>query len=111
GLTADFPSLTGDPGSAFTYKLTVTNDTPAEQTFTFDPTAPQGWSVTASPTAEARAETVTVDPGGTADVNVTATPPATADAGEYPIQVAVQTAAGLRGNVALTAEVVGTPSL
>lgn len=111
GLTADFPSLTGDPGSAFTYKLTVTNDTPSEQTFTFDPTAPQGWTVTASPTAEARAETVTVDAGGTADVNVTATPPETADAGEYPIDVAIETAGGLSGNVSLTAEVVGTPSL
>lgn len=111
GLTADFPSLTGDPGSSFTYKLTISNDTPTEQTFTFDPTAPQGWSVTASPTAESRAETVTVDAGGTASVNVTATPPASADAGEYPIQVVVQTSTGLRGNLQLTAEVVGTPTL
>lgn len=110
-VTADFPSLTGDPGSTFTYKLTIANDTPTEQTFTFDPTVPQGWSVTASPTAESRAETVTVEPGGTASVNVTATPPATADAGEYPIQVVVETATGLRGNIGLTAEVIGTPSL
>ncbi|MET0460173.1 MAG: NEW3 domain-containing protein, partial [Ilumatobacteraceae bacterium] len=62
-LTADFPSLKGDPATAFSYNLTVTNNTPEEQTFTFDPTAPQGWTVTASPTAEARAETVTIDAG------------------------------------------------
>ena len=55
GLVADFPSLSGDPGSAFTYSLTITNNTPAEQVFTFDPTAPQGWTVSASPTAEAKA--------------------------------------------------------
>ena len=27
-VTADFPSLSGDPGSAFTYTLTITNNTP-----------------------------------------------------------------------------------
>ena len=42
-LTADFPSLRGDPGSAFSYTLTITNNTPAEQTFTFNPRGPQGW--------------------------------------------------------------------
>ena len=74
-LTADFPSLKGDPASDFTYNLTITNNTPEEQTFTFDPTAPQGWTVTASPTAEARAQTVTIDAGATGTVKVTATPP------------------------------------
>ena len=29
-LTADFPSRSGDPGTAFTYTLTVNNDTPVE---------------------------------------------------------------------------------
>ena len=29
-LSADFPSLSGDPGSAFAYNLKVTNDTPIE---------------------------------------------------------------------------------
>lgn len=111
GLTADFPSLSGDPGDTFSYQLTVTNDTPAEQTFTFDPVAPQGWEVSASPSAEARAETVTVEAGGTANVNVEATAPATADQGEYPIEVAVTSADGGRGALTLTAEVVGTPVL
>ena len=64
-LTADFPSLSGDPGTAFAYNLKVTNDTPIEQTFTFDPTAPQGWAVTANPTAQEKAQTVTVDAGPT----------------------------------------------
>ncbi|HTH05880.1 MAG TPA: NEW3 domain-containing protein, partial [Ilumatobacteraceae bacterium] len=86
-LTADFPSLSGDPGTAFTYNLKVTNDTPIEQTFTFDPTAPQGWDVTASPTAEAKAQTVTIDAGSTGGVKVTATPPATADQGSYDVDV------------------------
>ena len=110
-LTADFPSLKGDPATDFSYNLTVTNNTPEEQTFTFDPTAPQGWTVTASPTAEARAETVTIDAGANATVKVTATPPATAAQGSYPIDVAVSAANGAQGQIELTAEVTGTPKL
>ena len=41
-VTADFPSLKGDPATRFTYNLTITNNTPEEQTFTFDPTGPAG---------------------------------------------------------------------
>ena len=110
-LSADFPSLSGDPGTAFSYKLTVANDTPEEQTFTFDPSAPQGWTVTASPTAEARAQTLTIDAGASADVRVTATPPATAEQGMYPVDVAVTGANGASGTITLQAEVTGTPKL
>jgi uncharacterized membrane protein len=110
-LTADFPSLKGDPATDFSYNLTVTNNTPEEQTFTFDPTAPQGWTVTASPSAEARAETVTIDAGANATVKVTATPPATAAQASYPIDVAVSAANGSKGQIELTAEVTGTPTL
>lgn len=110
-LSADFPSLSGDPGTAFTYKLTVENNTPVEQTFTFDPSAPQGWEVSASPSAEANAQTVTIDAGGNTTVNVTATPPASADEGSYPIDVAVTGANGARGTITLEAIVEGTPNL
>jgi uncharacterized membrane protein len=110
-LTADFPSLRGEPATDFTYKLTITNNTPEEQTFTFDPSGPQGWTVSASPTAEARAETVTIDAGGTGQVTVTATPPESAEEGEYPIDVTVTAANGATGKIELTAEVTGTPQL
>ncbi|HEX4981581.1 MAG TPA: NEW3 domain-containing protein [Ilumatobacteraceae bacterium] len=110
-LTADFPSLRGDPGSAFSYTLTITNNTPEGQTFTFSPEAPQGWSVTASPTAEAKAATVTIEAGATSNVTVTATPPDTAAEGSYPIDVTVAAANGASGNISLTAEVTGTPTL
>jgi uncharacterized membrane protein len=111
GLTADFPSLRGDPGSAFSYTLTISNNTPEEETFTFEPQPPQGWTVTASPTAEAQAATVTIEAGGTSTVTVTATPPATAEEGNYPIDVAVTAANGASGTISLTAEVTGTPEL
>jgi uncharacterized membrane protein len=111
GLTADFPSLRGDPGSEFSYTITITNNTPEEATFTFAPQGPQGWTVTASPTAEAQAATVTIEAGGTSTVTVRATPPSTAAEGSYPIDVAVTAANGASGTISLTAEVTGTPEL
>jgi uncharacterized membrane protein len=110
-LSADFPSLSGDPGGTFTYTLTVDNQTPEQQTFTFDPTAPQGWTVTASPTAQAKAQTVTVDAGGNTNVSVTATAPDTVDQGSYPIDVAIVGANGAKGTITLEAIVQGTPNL
>ena len=110
-LTADFPSLKGDPATDFTYNLTVTNNTPEAQTFTFDPSSPQGWTVTASPTAEARAETVTIEAGSTGQVKVTATPPESAEEGTYPIDVTVTAANGVQGQIELSAEVTGAPVL
>lgn len=110
-LSADFPSLSGDPGGSFAYNLSIDNDTPVEQTFTFDPTGPQGWTVTASPTAESKAQTVTIDAGANASVKVTATAPASAEQGTYPIEVMVTGANGASGTITLQAEVTGTPVL
>jgi uncharacterized membrane protein len=110
-VTADFPSLSGDPGSSFSYNLTIANNTPESETFTFDPTPPQGWTATASPSAEANAQTVTIDAGATSTVKVTATPPDTAEQGSYPIDVAVTAANGAQGKISLTAEVTGSPKL
>ena len=110
-VTADFPTLKGDPSSDFTYNLTITNNTPEQQTFTFDPTAPEGWTVTASPTAEARAETVNIDAGATGQVQVKATPPTTAQEGSYPIDVTVTAANGATGKIELTAQITGAPVL
>jgi uncharacterized membrane protein len=110
-ITADFPSLKGAPATAFSYNLTVTNNTPEQQTFTFDPTGPEGWTVTASPTAEANAQTVSIDAGGTSTIKVSATPPDSVQSGEYPISVGVTAANGATGKIDLTAEVTGAPKL
>lgn len=110
-VTADFPSLSGAPDSDFTFNLTIANNTPEQQTFTFDPQGPQGWTVTASPTAEARAATINIDAGATGDVKVTATPPDTAPEGDYQITVGVTAANGATGSIQLTAQVTGTPTL
>lgn len=110
-ITADFPSLRGAPNSTFTYTLTVENNTPAEQTFTFDTSGPQGWEVTASPTAQSQANTVTVEAGDTENVRVEAKAPESTEEGTYPIQVTVASASGARGSIELSAEVSGSPRL
>jgi uncharacterized membrane protein len=110
-ITADFPSLKGEPGTAFTYNLTITNNTPEQQAFTFDPTGPQGWTVTASPSTNANAQTVSIDAGGTSTVKVDATPPQSVSEGKYPIDVTVSAANGASGKIELTAEVTGAPKL
>ena len=111
GVKADFPSLRGDPGTAFDYTLTVTNNTPESQTFTFSAQGPQGWTVTASPNAAANANTVTVDADGTTQVKVSATPPDTVTAGQYPIAVSISSDSGATGQMQLTAEVTGSSKL
>ncbi len=111
GVKADFPSLRGEPGTAFSYTLTVTNNTPESQTFTFTAEGPQGWTVTASPTAAANANTVTIDAGGTAQVKVSATPPDGVEQGRYPISVTITSDTGGSGSMQLSAEVTGSSKL
>ena len=79
--------------------------------FTFAPRGPQGWEVSASPTAQDQANTVTIEADAEAQVRVEATPPATAAQGEYPVSVDVTSATGGGGTIELTAEVTGTPQL
>jgi len=111
GVKADFPSLRGEPGTAFSYTLTVTNNTPSTQTFTFAAEGPQGWTVSASPVAAANANTVTVDADGTAQVKVTATPPDSVAQGQYPITVTITSDTNGSGQMQLTAEVTGSSKL
>ena len=111
GVKADFPSLRGDPGTAFSYTLTVTNNTPETQTFTFAAQGPEGWTVTASPVAASNANTVSVDADGTSQVTVSATPPDTAAEGSYPIPVTITSDSGASGSFQLTAEVTGSSKL
>lgn len=111
GLTTDFDTLKGKPGDTFTYNLTLTNNTSEKQVFAFDPKGPDGWDVTASPTAESRASTATVDAGGTSTVSVSAISPSSTKAGKYPITIGVKAANGATGEIKLTAIVSGQTSM
>jgi uncharacterized repeat protein (TIGR01451 family) len=88
-LTSDFPELRGPSSSAFTFNITVHNDTAAEATFSMDATGPAGWTVTAKPAGQAQATSATVAAGSTGGITVSATPPADVAAGTFPVQVSV----------------------
>jgi uncharacterized membrane protein len=111
GVKADFPSLRGEPGTAFAYTLTVTNHTPETQDFTFTGNGPQGWTVTVAPIASPNANTVSIDADASQQVKVTATPPDGVAEGQYPITVDIQAESGAKGTIPLTAEVTGAPKL
>ena len=111
GITADFPSLTGQPSDTFTYTLTVYNNTPSEQSFNFDPQAPQGWSVTASPVKEQRAASLSIAAGASEKIKVKANPPVGANEGTYDIPVNVTAANGATGSFTLSAVVKGAGKL
>lgn len=111
GVTADFPSLRGEPGTAFSYTLTVTNNTPESQTFTFTAEGPQGWTVTAAPESASNANTVTIAPDGTSQVKVSATPPDGVAEGSYPVNVTITSDKGGTGSLQLTAQVTGSAKM
>jgi len=111
GITADFPSLSGEPTDTFTYTLTVDNNTPSTQSFNFDPQAPQGWSVTASPVKEKRAASLSIDAGASAKIKVKANPPVGEPEGSYDIPVQVVASNGASGDFTLTAVIKGTGKL
>ncbi|HYO41973.1 MAG TPA: NEW3 domain-containing protein, partial [Candidatus Limnocylindrales bacterium] len=86
-LTSDFPELRGPSSSTFTFNLTLTNGTAAEETFALDAQGAPGWTVSAKPSGQAQATSTVVAAGSTATITVTAEPPAEVEAASYPVLV------------------------
>ena len=109
-LTSDFPQLSGDPTSTFSYSLTLANTGTQKQTYTLQGQGPDGWTVSVHPSSNEQALTDTVDGGATDTLSVTAQPPSTVTAGSYPIQVSV--ASGSQSATTnLEADVTGAPAV
>lgn len=109
-LTADFPTFRGASDATFTFKLTLSNNTPEKTSFNLSAQGPRGWKVTARPTAETRAATVTVEGGGTQQVEVEADPPDDTEAGSYEVKVLAE-GGGQSAEAPLTVEITGNISL
>lgn len=110
-LKTDFDRLKKKPSESFDFTITVNNNVPVEQVFSFEADGPQGWSVTATNANEAAAPNVKVSGGGTGSVKVSAKAPPGVAGGEYPIQVAVRSDKGGEGSITLTAVVAGEAAL
>ncbi len=109
-LTTDFPQLSGSPSSTFTYSVTLANTGTQKETYTLTGQGPDGWTVSVHPSSNAQALTDTVDGGATDTLSVTAQPPSSTPAGSYPLQITAASG-GQSANVALEADVTGTPAL
>jgi uncharacterized membrane protein len=106
-LESDYPSLRGSADTDFQFNLTLHNDTPQQLTFSLDAQGPAGWTVDVQPSGQTRAASVTVDARGTQRLEVTATPTANAGADTYPITVS--TVAGeQQADIELAVEITGT---
>jgi uncharacterized membrane protein len=106
-LTTDFPSLRGPADTDFSFDLTLQNDTPEELTFALDARGPEGWQMSARPSAEERAAAATVEGGDSARIAVEAIPPPDVTAGTYPLLVRA-TGGGRTVEAELEVEVTGT---
>lgn len=109
-LTTDTPSKKGAANATFTFSLTLSNNTPQDQTFSVDAQGPDGWTVTAQLAGSAQVATAVVKAGETSSVSVTVNPPDGATAAQYPITV---TAKGGSKEVSqdLQVEITGSYSL
>jgi uncharacterized membrane protein len=86
-LTTDFPSLRGPASTAFSFNLTLRNDTAQDLTFGVNAQGPAGWTVTARPTSQSQASTFQVNAGSSTGITVSADPPPNVAVDTYPIQV------------------------
>lgn len=109
-LTTDTPSKKGAANATFTFSLTLTNNTPQDQTFSVDAQGPDGWTVTAQLAGQAQVATTVVKAGETSDVSVTANPPDGATAAQYPITVTAK-AGSKEVSADLQVEITGSYSL
>lgn len=109
-LAPEFPSLRGAATETFSFKVTLTNNSPEETSFALSATGPEGWRVSARPAAETRAATVAVDGGGTSDITVEADPPDEIVAGSYPMKVKAE-GGGKSAEVDLSVEITGNVAM
>jgi uncharacterized repeat protein (TIGR01451 family) len=109
-MTTDVLSLRGAAGTAFTFNLTLSNDTAQDQQFAVNAVGPAGWTVNATLTGQAQAASAIVEAGGTQAISVAVESPEAAEAGTYPIQVRA-TVGGQTIDAELSVEITGTNEL
>jgi len=86
-IEPDIPSVRGTSEETFDFNVTLQNDTPQELVFTLEAVGPQGWEVSAEPSADPQAASLTVGARNSEQIAVSATPPPQATAGVYPVRV------------------------
>ena len=110
-LTTASPTLTGASDAAFSFPLTLQNDSAQDVTVSATATGPTpDWTITTSLTGAAQAAATIVKAGSSTGITVSATAPANAPAGQYPINVTA-TAGSKSIPLQLGIEITGTYKL
>lgn len=87
-LTTASPTLTGASDAAFSFPLTLQNDSAQDVTVSATATGPSpDWTITTKLTGSEQAASTIVKAGSSTGITVNVTAPANAPAGQYPIHV------------------------
>lgn len=94
-FTTDYAEQEGTAGTKFSYTATLTNNGPENQTYALAASgAPEGWSVTFTPSdAGSATSSVPVDAGASTTISVAVTPAQNVTAGDYELNLTASSAA------------------
>lgn len=106
----DYTALKGSSNQSYTFNLTISNQTPADVSYTATGEGPTGWTVDVTLTGQEQAVSGTAKAGGTNNVAVKVTPASNADAGTYKVAV-VATVGGKQFPIELGLEITGSYAL
>jgi uncharacterized membrane protein len=107
-LTTASPTLTGASDAAFSFPLTLQNDSAQDVTVSATATGPSpDWTVTAKLTGSEQAASTIVKAASSTSINVSVTAPVNSPAGQYPIHVTA-TAGSKNIETDLGIEITGT---
>ncbi|HCG59581.1 MAG TPA: hypothetical protein DEV97_06215 [Lachnospiraceae bacterium] len=93
-FTTDYAEQEGTSGTKFSYTATLTNNSAENQTYSLSASgAPEGWSVSFTPSdAGSATSSVPIDAGTSSTITVDITPSQNVAAGEYPVTLTAQSA-------------------
>lgn len=109
-LTPDFPGLRGATDADFTFNVALDNGTSSQVQLELAGRGPDGWTVTAEPSGQAKAASISVDPGATSRIKLTAKPPIGVKAGVYDVGMTAK-GSGVEADLGVKVEVIGSQSL
>jgi uncharacterized membrane protein len=105
------PALRGTSKSSFEYQLTIKNDSGRNLTVSFTAQAPKNFETSFTEAyGSQELSSVAIEAGKSKDIKLKVRPPSTADAGTYPVSVAVS-AEGATAKTDVSLEIIGQPRL
>ena len=109
-FTAEYAQQEGASGTSFSFSTTLANNGSENETYTLSASgAPEGWSVTFTPSDSSATTSVPVDAGSSTSITVAVTPAQNVSAGDYEI-TCVAASATETLELPLTVTITGTYS-